>query len=301
MVRRSLWAAAVCACACAGPPAAAVAATPDAGARYDGKNAKGPRVFVEVARNGARLSDYLLVTRVRCNDGSRRTLGLVERGEGPAGIDSEGRFSYTGKPGRVTFRSRGRRVTGRARTTFNGAFTGSGDVVRGTIESSFRSRRLRCRSGTTRYRAFLDGTRRAPFRDRRLATGRYSADGRRIDFRRFTVLAPGREITRLRFRWRARCSSGASSASTFAFRRLRLRGSRLTLHDRNRARLGRGFTSRRTYRLRLRFFQRGGAYRVRGDFRVSERIFRRGRQVDTCATGLLRFRGRFRGGPTNRF
>lgn len=264
------------------------------GKRYDGKSATGQRNFVRLSRDGERLSDYDFIVRTRCSDGRRRVQGLTAAGEPPTPVDAAGNFSFSGRPGRLSYPVRGGRVSGRATIAVAASF--SGDTVSGTIRARFRSRRFKCSSGTVAFTLARDGTSGAPFRDAAVATGRYSARGPRIKIRRLRALAPARELTEIAFRWRARCRRGSISANQ-TFRRYRLKGSSLTISGRRRSPFG-AVRARERYRLSLRFFRSGSVYRVRGVWRIDAALFQRGRRVDTCR-GRFPFKGTFSSGPTS--
>lgn len=275
-------------------PAAAAAPPGVPGKRYDGKSATGQFNFVRLSRDGRRLSDYDFFVRTRCSDGRRRVQGLNSIREPRTPVDASGNFSFSGRPGRLSYRVRGGRVSGRATIAVAGSF--AGDTVSGTIRARFRSRRFNCSSGPVRFTLARDGTPGAPFRDGKMATGRYAARGRRIRIRALRALAPGRELTQIVFRWRAPCRRGNIS-STQKFRRYKLRGTSLTIQGRRRTNY-RPARARESYRLRLRFFRSGSTYRVRGEWRIRSAIFNRGRRIDTCR-GRFPFKGTFRSGPVS--
>jgi hypothetical protein len=264
------------------------------GKRYDGKSATGQRNFVRLSGDGKRLTDYDFFVRTRCSDGRRRIQGLIAAGEPRTAVDPSGSFSFSGRRGRLSYPARGGRVSGRATIAVTASF--SGDTLSGTIRARFRSRRFNCSSGPVAFTLARDGTPGAPFRDAKVATGRYSARGRRIKIGQLRVLAPGRELTKMSFSWRARCRVGSISG-TDTYGRFKLNGSSLTIAGRRRNTY-RPVRARERYRLKLRFFRSGGTYRVRGEWRITSRLFRRGRQVDTCS-GRFPFKGTFRSGPTS--
>ena len=281
----------------------ASAAAPVPGARYDGKAAGGLFVFMRASREGATLSDYSLAVRMRCDDGRRRILRFVDEGEPPTTVGADRRFRFVDAFTRFShFRGRdGRRVRGRVRFSFDGVFQ-TGDVVTGTARGEFRSRRLDCESGPAPYSVYRDGTSRAPYRNARVATGRYSARGRGLRFKALRVFAPGRYVRLARFDWSAPCSVRGPLRMGSTYTYLPLKGSRVAFRDAETVPLNRGGRARLRMRLRMRFRRTAsGRYVVAGTWRARAVVMYRGRRVSTCRTGTRRFSGRFRSGPRNLF
>lgn len=278
--------------ALAATPGPASATSPDPGKRYDGRSSTGQRVFVRLSDDGRRLAAYDIVARMTCSDGRRRVLGLNSIRERPVRIASDGSFSGRGRPGRARLG----RVVGRAVTTFTGQFTGADDGVTGTIVARFTNRRLRCASRGATYRAFEDGTANAPFRDERMATGRYDARG--FGRLRFRAFAPSPSIDRVSFQWRIRCGRGTISLGTISTGILVRPNGRFVRGGRiSNVRVGRGFRLSYRFRLAGRFSFRAG-YRVRGSFRARGAVRRNGRRFDGCRVRGGRFAGRFVSGPS---
>ena len=258
-------------------------AAPRGGARYDGRSADKQRVFLEVRKGAKRLGDYAFSTRTRCSDGKRHRVVFVSEGERPVAIGDDGSFSYT-SPNRRN-----------GQTTFDGKFDDTGNKVTGSFRSTLRTRRYTCRTGEVAYSMNRDGTPGAPYRNARVASGRYEASGRSIALR-MRPLLPGGFIHSLNVAYSTRCSSGQdytwqhkvavlalTRRATFA---VELRG-RAPVKPRRRA----------TIRVRIagRFRYENGAYRVRGAVRTANVVRRAGRRDPCRAT--LPFAGTFRAGP----
>lgn len=270
----------------------ASADSPEPGKRYDGRSSTGQRVFFRLSDDGRRIAAYDVVARMRCSDGRRRVLGLNSIRERRVRVAADGSFSGRGRPGRVRLG----RVVGRAATTFTGQFTGADDGVTGTITARFTRRGLRCASRGSTYRAFEDGTTNAPFRDERMATGRYDARG--FGTLRFTTFAPSPSIDRVTFQWRIRCGRGAINLGTISTGILVRPNGRFARGGRiSNVRVGRQFRLSYSFRIAGRFSYRG-AYRVRGSFRARGVVRRNGRRIDRCRVRGGRFAGRFVRGPS---
>jgi hypothetical protein len=284
----SLAGAAVAAICLLGAPSAL--AGPRPGERYDGRSATGQRVYLSVRADGSRLKRYAFVVRTRCSDGRRRIQGLLHPNERPVTIDAAGAFAHSSP----AYRGRYGRSRGRFRLSFSGTFDAAGDTAAGTIQATFRSRRLDCSSGPVAFTVHRDGTAGAPWRDSLMATGLYRARGRGVTAR-LSALAPGRELVRGTIRYRAPCSRGGtlSSGRTFLNFPLSERG-RLRLSGRANFRIPSDrVTVRSRFRLTLRFF---AGQRVRGAWRVRAVVRRGGRAIDTCRMSRP-FSGSFRSGP----
>jgi hypothetical protein len=270
--------------------APAATAGPRPGERYDGRSATGQRIYLSVRADGSRLERYTFVVATRCSDGRRRTQGLLHPGEQPVSIDAAGSFSHRSPAHRGGYG----RLRGRLRLSFSGTFDAAGDTATGTIEATFRSRRLDCSSGPVGFTAHRDGTAGAPWRDSLMATGTYRARGRGVTAR-LRALSPGRELLRGAIRYRAPCRAGGalSSGRTFLNYPLTERGRlRVTGPANFRIRSDR-VTIRSRIRLTLRFFD---GRRVRGAWRVRAVVYRGGRAIDVCRMSRS-FRGSFRSGP----
>lgn len=265
-------------------------AGPRPGERYDGRSATGQRIHLSVRASGSRLDRYTFAVRTRCSDGRRRIQGLLHPGERPVPIDAAGAFAHRSP----AYRGRYGRVRGRVRLSFSGTFDAAGDTATGTIEATFRSRRLDCSSGPVAFTVHRDGTAGAPWRDSLMASGTYRARGRGVSVL-LRPLAPGRELLRGTIRYRVPCRSGGTltSGRTFLNYPLSERG-RLRVSDR--ARFGipsDGVTVRSRFRLTLRF---SGGRRVKGSWRVRAVVRRGGRAIDSCRMNRP-FSGSFRSGP----
>lgn len=280
----------VLASAAAAPPAGAD--SPDPGKRYDGRSSTGQRVFFRLSENGRRLAGYDVVARMRCSDGRRRVLGLSSIRERRVRVAADGSFSGRGRPARVRLG----RVVGRAATTFTGQFTGADDGVTGTITARFTRRGLRCTSRGATYSAFEDGTANAPFRNERMATGRYDARG--FGRLRFRTFAPSPSIDRVNFQWRIRCGRGTINLGTISVGILVRPNGRFVRGGRiSNVRVGGRFRLSYRFRLAGRFSYRG-AYRVRGSFRARGVVRRNGRRFDSCRVRGGRYAGEFVRGPS---
>jgi hypothetical protein len=270
--------------------APSAAAAPRPGERYDGRSATGQRVYLSVRSDGSRLERYSFLVRTRCSDGKRRLQGLLHPGERPVAIDAAGSFSHTSRPERGGYG----RVRGRLTLSFSGTFDAAGDTATGTIEATFSGGRFDCATGPVGFTVHRDGTAGAPWRDSLMATGTYRVRGRGVTAR-LRALAPGRELVRGTFRYRAPCRSGGTltSGRTFLNYPLTERG-RLGVSGRANFRIRSDRVSVRSrFRLTLRF---SGANRVRGAWRVQAVVTRGGRVIDSCAMNR-RFSGSFRSGP----
>lgn len=269
--------------------APAASAGPSPGARYDGADPTGRPIWLSVAQDGSRLEDYLFQARIPCSDGKRRTQGLIAKGERPVLIDAAGAFTYS-STGRLAHRTRRGAVRGRFALTVSGAFSAAGDVVSGTIETTFRSRRFDCSSGPVAYTLHLDGTPGAPWRDATLATGRYTAKQRGLAVN-VDVLAPGREVVKATIDWSTRCENRDSRADRNLYSGYLLRDGRMSVPGSGRRRVGKGdrFVASDRWRLTLRFTG-GAAYRFTGRWRITSIVRLRGRLVAVC-----RFDKRFAG------
>lgn len=280
-------------------PAVPASAAPRAGERYDGRTATGQRVFVEVARGGARLSDYVFLVETRCSDGKVRVQGLNARNEPTVRIDSSGAFEKPVRSGRFTYPNAGRPITGTATLIFRGSFDGTGTAASGTVTATFRSKKLRCTAKPTEFRVDVDGSPRAPFRDGSVATGRYAVSGRGLTFTAFRPFLPGRSVDLVQLRFRARCGNGSLTGRRL-FEFITIRGSSFAMSGRSNVTAGPGLGFRDRFSIRGRFSRTAdGTYRVRGTFRLRGSLVRRGTKVDTCRTGAVGFSGRLRSGPDN--
>jgi hypothetical protein len=254
------------------------AAGPQPGARYAGESADGDRAFITVHRSGKRLQRYVFPSRVRCTDGKERFLGLWEGGERPIRIDAAGAFSHRTR-GRMAYPTRRGRVPGRTFTAIHGSFDATGDVVTGTVRSTFTSRRFRCSGDPVPFTAYRAGTPNAPYQDATMATGVYEGAGRGVSLS-LRVIAPGRELVSGSVRWRTRCRTGARVTVRETHRGVWLRGDTLVIRWTRRGRDD-GLNYRATTLLRVRFSNQGG-YVMAGTLRTRARHFRDGRLVDTC-------------------
>jgi hypothetical protein len=265
-------------------------AGPRPGERYDGRSGTGQRIYLSVRAGGSRLDRYTFIVRTRCSDDRRRIQGLLHPNERPVAIDTAGAFSHRSP----AYRGRYGRARGRFRLSFSGMFDAAGDTASGTIEATFRSRRLDCSSGPVPFTVHRDGTAGAPWRDPLMATGAYRARGRGVSAR-LRALAPGRELVRGTIRYRARCRGGGTltSGRTFLNYPMSERG-RLRVSGRANFRIPSDRVMVRSrFRLTLRFF---GGQRVRGAWRVRAVVRRGGRANDTCRMSRS-FRGSFVRGP----
>lgn len=270
-----------------------------AGGRYDGRLPGDVRINLRVSGDRSRLAAVQFGVRMSCSDGRRLTAYAAPGSAVP--ITPAGSFAFTGNE-RLTTRRRGRRVSGVVTVTASGAFSASGESAAGTTSWTFTSPTLRCSSAMAPYTVYLDGTRGAPFRGARLATGRYAmrAAGRGLAFRgALRAFAPSGELSLLRIRSRVSCRGGGSFGGNDDFERVQLKRGAAVVRRRFRVRGGGGVVSHVRSRLSLRFYRRG-SYRVRGTWRVSAAVFEAGRRIDTCRLSK-RFSGRFRTGPPNLF
>jgi hypothetical protein len=287
-MRRAVALVALAAAATAAALAAAPAASagPRPGERYDGAAPGGLRIHVVVSDDGTRLAQYFLGAYMRCTDGRRRPMGLIEIGEQPVGIDGQGAFSYASRPSRFRYPNGPR---GTVRTTFSGRFDASGDVVSGTVNSRFDSRRVDCRSGDVPFTLHRAGTPNAPFFTDSVSTRPYEARARGLSVR-MRPYVPGREVHWIRIRWSARCRGGTLRGLEGPYFVPLHRDDAFAYRDRRRTRLrGGGFTRARVS-LTGRFYRADGAYRVRGTWSLVASVVRGGRTVDRCRA-RVRFRG----------
>jgi hypothetical protein len=267
---------AAAAAALAAAPAAS--AGPRPGERYDGAAPGGLRIHVVVSDDGTRLAQYFLGAYMRCTDGRRRPMGLIEIGERPVPIDAQGAFSYASRPARFRYPNGPR---GTVRTRFSGRFDASGDVVTGVVNSRFDSRGYDCRSGDVPFTIYRAGSPNAPYFTETVSTRPYEGRARGLHVR-MRPYVPGRVIENVRIAWRARCRAGTlrgidrpapillRADDTFAYR------------DRRRTRLrGGGFTRSRVA-LTGRFYRGVEGYIVRATWSIVGSVVRNGRTIDRC-------------------
>ncbi len=264
-------------------PASASAAEP--AQRFDGTSRGGAPVVLHLT---ATRASYDVHVRGRCSGRTRFDSGLTGRG---AEIAKDGRFAagadgvrgaYAGHRGRYVFLLGARRQA---------------ETVRGTVRVSFRSGGFSCATGTVPFVAYLDGSRGAPYRDSRAATGRYTAAGDGISGLRASVFEPARRLESVSFSWRIRCGGKdkvfLTGREVFDAQTL-IRG-RVVAGGRRSVRLARGRISHEAYRLEVRLFVAGGAYRIAGTWRLRSAITRGDRVVYRCSSPGLKFAGDFRG------
>lgn len=254
---------------------------------------------LRVSGDGTALAAFQFAPRMRCNDGRRLAVFVAPAPGSP--VSPAGSFAFTGSQP-VTVTRGGRRVRGEVGVTVSGAFSASGESATGTTSSTFTSATLRCSSGTVPYTVYLDGSRGAPFRSARVATGRYAmrVAGSGLAFRSaLRAFVPSAEVSLLRIRSRVRCRGGGSFGGDDDFVGLPLRRGVAVARRRFRVRRA-GVVSHVRSRLVLRFYRRSSSYRVRGTWRITAIVYRGGRRSDTCGLSK-RFSGRFRSGPPNLF
>ena len=274
---------------------------PAPGARYDGTNQSGDRVYVRVRADAAALAAYDVGSRMTCSDGKRRYLGLGSRGEPTVLVASDGSFQNIPVAGSFTYPNG---LKGQAKTSFQGQFTAK-DVATGTVTNTFTSKRVKCSSPPVPWTAYRDGTAQAPFRNAFMATGSYQAAGKGISFKQLETLAPARRITKLKFKWTVACASGREYRNTETYdpgELNRAGDTAVDLPGRNKFRLRGGYVVSERFRLQIGFKQslNPAFYGVSGQFKMNATFRRRGKVVDSCR-GTRKFSGRFVSGPANLF
>jgi hypothetical protein len=135
--------------------------------------------------------------------------------------------SYSAESANASYATRaGRRLEGREQISLSARFAGAS--VSGTFRLRFKSRALRCSSGTVRFAAYLDGSPRAPLRAGGVETGRYVGTesdtytilGRKPPRRSFAldVFLPWHVVTSMRLQWDLFCANRTfRTRSTFVF------------------------------------------------------------------------------------
>ena len=277
-------------------PSFASAAEPRAGQRYDGKSASGQRVFLHVHDNGRRLRQWGFAARMRCGDGKRRVQGFFYRREGIVRIRNGG-FSYRARPSAFRYRLKtGRVVRGTARGRVTGEFV-TRNTVTGTFKTSFQSRRLDCESKRVPFRVDLDGTSRAPYRSRNVATGKYGIGSENSTGGILNVFLPARQIRSLKFDWWTDCRSGLRFHG-YEYFWARLRGRRFAGDGKLRQRTREGYRVVKRYEFDGALYY-NGHYNVRGHFKIRVDVYDAGKRIDVCRTGRQRYGGGFDGGPSD--
>jgi hypothetical protein len=282
-------------------PGGAQAITPQAGARFDGVTPNADHVFLQADRTATSLADYVLGGPMSCTDGKKRRLALFAEGEGRAAFRPDGSFSYTSPVEKLSIREKGRTVAGTMRASFSGRFPDA-DTAKVSFTSNFRSSRFNC-TGTTGLTLSRDGTRGAPFRNAKLATGRYRAKGRRIRITSLRLLAPAAQVRSFKFTSRVSCRDGSYYSSPYSFTPFGLTRGRDTaqvLTGSDSFSLGRGYRTRERYRVSIGFRRSKGRYRVSGRVRLRATVTQRGKRVTTCSANR-RYAGVFASGPKNLF
>lgn len=231
------------------------------------------------------------IARGRCSNGIQYFSGHVERIKGGAHISSAGKASYSGSFVRHTtyLLASGRKVTGRDRFAF--ALRFAGDRVTGTLRDSFLSGRLRCTSGQIAFKAYLDGSPRAPLRTAQVSTARYT--GHKISLRAFT---PQNLVASIKFFWTLSCPRGRESLVTFYPIRpglpiLTIRGRTFVYQGTSRGSTSPGFTDRVRFRLFGRFLSRPAPaapttevrYYVTVHWSYAETEYEHGQSGGTCS------------------
>lgn len=287
----------------------AAAVAPKPGGHYHGSSVLSIPTSIVVSKDGTRLSEYLLTTRISCSNGKKQKVFLDQRREPTAKISGTGSFASTtpSQAGRITLGRK--RVKGRFKSTFSGQFD-TQTSARGSITTRFKTGKTRCK-GTRPFTVFLDGTSGSPYRNARAATGSYSARGAGLRFgtvkvngvRRagFRVDAPGQLLTGLRVQATARCRRGGRLGVGFDYVPLYLHRGRVNLSERARFRLRKHQVDRERYRLKVRLYKSGATYRLSGSFTDTARIYQRGKRIATCRVPTRRFSGAFMAGPANLF
>lgn len=275
------------------PASASAAARPTL---YDNFRGGGVHAGFNVARDGRSLNFFHVIPqRGRCGDGGGGSItnGFSSTGEKRVKVAADGTFSFVSPRERGPYVRRGRRVdTGTYRLRLTGKV--APDRVTGTFSITFVGRRLHCSTGTVSYVAYRDGTKGAPFRDSRAATGLYVATGRGLASP-FSLRAyvPSQDVTRVTVRTRAKCHNGTLTTRftvvAFAYKGGRFSNvitfppTRASKTERTRNRLAFSGT----------FFRSGGVYRIRGALHMTGVITVGGRHTDTCTLNT-RFSGRLK-------
>lgn len=275
-----------------GAAAASAAAVP--GAAYHGPGPKQYRTSIRVSKTGTRLASYRIPFVERCSNGRRHSGYLVSLGEKPTSVAADGTFRYSTpkERGRVRY---GKHVyTDVFTSTFKGTFV-SADVIKGHIDAKTRNAKYTC-TASYDFTAYRDGTPGAPFRTPLLATGKYAASGSGVRLANLRVNAPGSELSDgAKIATKVRCRGGGYLSDRLSLDSVPLVRGRLSIGTRFRTRVDRN-PARQRVRIKLRFYRRGSAYRVRGSIRDVYRVYRHRKRVAYCAS-TRRFTGRFLSGP----
>jgi hypothetical protein len=137
-----------------------------------------------------------------------------------------------------------------------------------------------------------------------MGSGTYRASGKGISFLNLIGLAPGRSVTKARFKFSVPCKrKGTKYGYTVSFRPLWLKLAKdtsLNLREHTSYKSGKDYRTGENYRLKMHFFRKSGVYRMSGSFSMQSVIRRKGKTVNECQ-GTRTFTGRFAGGPANLF
>jgi hypothetical protein len=137
-----------------------------------------------------------------------------------------------------------------------------------------------------------------------MGTGRYRASGKGISFTDLRGLAPGRSVTKAKFKFSVPCKrKNTKYGYTVDFQPLLLKlakDTQLNLREHASYKSGKDYRTGENYRLKMHFFRKRGVYRVSGSFSMQSVIRRKGKTVNECQ-GTRTFTGKFAGGPENLF
>jgi hypothetical protein len=262
---------------CASPALAG----PRGGARYDGRDATHKRAFVAVSKNARSVKAFGFATRTgTCSDHKRHAVIF-------ALARARTRILPNGSFGKAV-------AAGRSRARVSGQFNASGDTVTGIYNIALRTRRYRCRTGDVNYSLHRDGTRGAPYRNARTASGLYTGSGRgvRLSLR---ALVPGGLIHSFRVAYSTRCSSGKPQPWALRLVVPLLKGSRFAAVVRDRHRRKSGGSDSTNAQIAGKFVYARG-YKLAGAIKARNVIRKPGKKPIVCKA-TIPFTGRFIRGP----
>lgn len=266
--------------------------TADPGSWYDAHHNGELYASLRVSEDAKRIVELeFILEHGRCSGDHLFLSNVLLRPSSGASIDSAGRVSYVHLDPHTSFGTiGGRRIYGRQETKLSVTFAGTS--ASGTISVSFRSRDVRCSTGTMPFQAYREGSAGAPLSDSSLGTGSYRGEFQQTSGGdepfSMDVFLPWDVIEVLRFKWQLDCPDHAyNEQSTFQFIPIKKDGWYYAASGK--AKFRHGIRARWSYQLSgsglgvLEGDWKGWRYNVYGTWSYQVQYTRRGVLLETCS------------------